>query len=186
MLKVKRAKTSETHGNNFMRANKSTFKDFEQGHMQTVDDGLLMAGSSTTTDVQHDIKKESDSEMHLVGASSSSTVTLQGQLSIPALHFPAPIPPPHQPLVSRAQQTTEATDDLLDALNVDNAPVLTLIADLVPNSLLPHAIIRNKFHRCYAQPLAHLYVSHLNSSPMHMVVLEFLLSGKIRPRARSL
>jgi len=106
----------------------------------------------------------------------SQNVSLQSQLMVATLHFSAPIPPPPS-LAQHAQQPMEATDDLLDALNVDNAPVLMLTADLVPNSLLPHATVRQKFYRCYAQ-LVKLHVAHLNSSPMHMVVCSFSAESK--------
>jgi len=106
----------------------------------------------------------------------SQNVSLQSQLIVATLHFSAPIPPPPS-LAQHAQQPMEATDDLLDALNVDNAPVLMLTADLVPNSLLPHATVRQKFYHCYAQ-LVKLHVAHLNSSPMHMVVCSFSAESK--------
>ena len=97
----KKTVTSETLRDNITRVNTSAV--LNEVEMQMVDDRHLMAGSSTTTGLQNDVKMEPNSEIHLAWASSSHTMPLQGQLSAPIFHFPAPIPP-QQPLVVQVQQ----------------------------------------------------------------------------------
>jgi len=117
-------------------------KDFE---MQPVDPAQLLYDPSNKSGVQQAVKTESVADMHSAGGSSSQKISLQWPLPGNGLHAPAPILPP-SPAANQAQQPQDVTDDLLDALNVDLAPVLTDIADLVPNLVFPHATVRENFH----------------------------------------
>ena len=61
------------------------------------------------------------------------------------------------------------SDDLLDALDLDIAPAGTQIEPFIPNSILPHPNVRNKFLVCY-RVLAEKHMAHLNGTPRHMIV----------------
>jgi len=157
-----------------------TTKNFE---MQPVDPAQLLNDPSNKSGVQQAVKTESVADIHSAGGSSSQKIFLQWPLLGNGLRAPAPILPP-SPAADQAQQPQEVTDDILDALNVDLAPVLTDIADLVPNSLLPHATVHENFHRCYAQ-LTDTRGAFEQQPDAHGGLV-LLFRGEVRPRARSL
>jgi len=72
------------------------------------------------------------------------------------------------------------SDDLFDALDLDTAPAGTPIEHLIPNSILPHPDVRNKFSKCY-RVLAEKHIAHLNGTPRHMIVWSFAFQAKYAP-----
>jgi len=72
------------------------------------------------------------------------------------------------------------SDDLLDALDLDIAPAGTPIEHLIPNSILPHLDVRNKFSDCY-RVLAEKHMVHLNGTPRHIIVWSFSFQAKYAP-----
>ena len=71
-------------------------------------------------------------------------------------------------------------DDLFDALDLDIAPAGTPIEHFIPNSILPHPDVRNKFSECYRM-LAEKHMAHLNGTPRHMIVWSFAFQAKYAP-----
>ena len=71
-------------------------------------------------------------------------------------------------------------DDLFDALDLDIAPAGTSIEHFIPNSILPHPDVRNKFSECYRM-LAEKHMAHLNGTPRHMIVWSFAFQAKYAP-----
>jgi len=74
----------------------------------------------------------------------------------------------------------DASDDLFDALDLDIAPADTPIEHFIPNSILPHPDVRNKFLECY-RVLAEKHMAHLNGTPRHMIVWSFAFQAKYAP-----
>jgi len=72
------------------------------------------------------------------------------------------------------------SDDLFDALDLDIAPAGTPIEHLIPNSILPHPDVRNKFSDCY-RVLVEKHMVHLNGTPRHMIVWSFSIQAKYAP-----
>ena len=72
------------------------------------------------------------------------------------------------------------SDDLFDALDLDIAPASTPIEHLIPNSILSHPDVRNKFSDCY-RVLAEKHMAHLNGTPRHMIVWSFSFQAKYAP-----
>jgi len=72
------------------------------------------------------------------------------------------------------------SDDLFDALDLDTAPAGTPIEHFIPNSILPHPDVRNKFSECY-RVLAEKHMAHLSGTPRHMIVWSFAFQAKYTP-----
>jgi len=126
-----------------------------------------------------DVKIKKSDKIHVAAGSSfltactspPSTFTLL-MLALPLSDALRPGPPGPQPM--------DASDDLLDALDLDIAPAGTPIENLIPNSILPHHDVRNKFLECY-RVLAEKHMAHLNGTSRHRIVWSFAFQAKCAP-----
>jgi len=91
-----------------------------------------------------DVKMEKSEKIHVAAGLSLLTACASPPsrftplpLALPLSDALRPGPPGPQPM--------DASDDLLDALDLDIAPAGTPIEHLIPNSILPHSDVRNRF-----------------------------------------
>jgi len=136
------------------------------------------AGESHNT-LTIDVKMEKSKKTHLAAGSSLLTACASPPSTSTPLTLALPLsdalrPGPHGP------QPMDASDDLLDALDLDIAPAGTPIEHLIPNSILPRPDVRNKFLEC-CRVLAEKHMAHLNGTPRHMIVWSFVFQAKYAP-----
>jgi len=125
------------------------------------------------------VKKEKSEKIHLAAGSSLLTACASPPSTFTPLTLALPLSDALRsgPL---GPQPMDASDDLLDALDLDIAPAGTQIEPFIPNSILLHPDVRNKFLECY-RVLAEKHMAHLNGSPRHMIVWSFALQAKCAP-----
>jgi len=126
-----------------------------------------------------DVKMEKSEKIHVSAGSSLLTACASPPSTSTPLTLALPLYDALRP-GRPGPQPMDASDDLLDALDLDIAPASTPIEHLIPNSTLPHPDVRNKFLECY-RVLAEKHMAHLNGTPRHMIVWSFAFQAKYAP-----